>query len=490
MKKTVVAICFFILLVLSDTACYGETQKTLAADENVIRFLNEATGKMGLMNLENEVLLPAEYDEIGAFDEYDVAIVVKDQKKGLVDRQGNILLDVAFDRIQIRSINSFPPSNYFGCYSVELNHQVGIYLKAENEIVWQDGWQSYGNEAHYYTGNFMAVYREDINRCNLLTRSGQYLFERWIDGRIQMTHDGGAIIIDDENRILEYIDETGMVQLSIPDYSESAYEIGDYIIIQEKKNGELLWGLVEKSTGRQICEPQYQYISREGFSDGLMMIQMDDLCGYMNERGVVVIPPQFDFAENFSCGRARVRVGNDYGFIDTEGHYIIQPTNRNEMWFQPHYKNHYLLFANSEQEWGFIDEAGNRTSLFPAFSQGDFNASYGSLSGTVTTYFDTQTQQTGYVNVYGEVVIEPSWDIGSRFESGFAIVMKDESYGLIDESGREVTDICYILIEKVITHNQCATMVVRQRYDDDYYQVNFQGDVIAKYLWNIVDGRR
>ncbi|MBR6250567.1 MAG: WG repeat-containing protein, partial [Bacteroidales bacterium] len=47
--------------------------------------------------------------------------------------------------------------------------------------------------------------------------------------------------------------------------------------------------------------------------------------GYINLKGEVVISPQFDGAESFSEGLARVKVDGKCGFIDKKGTIVITP---------------------------------------------------------------------------------------------------------------------------------------------------------------------
>ena len=49
------------------------------------------------------------------------------------------------------------------------------------------------------------------------------------------------------------------------------------------------------------------------------------LCGYVDDSGKVVIPPQFDTAGKFVEARARVSVGGQYGIIDNSGVFVVPP---------------------------------------------------------------------------------------------------------------------------------------------------------------------
>ena len=48
--------------------------------------------------------------------------------------------------------------------------------------------------------------------------------------------------------------------------------------------------------------------------------------GFIDKEGKAVIAPQFDFAESFSGGLARVKIGRNEGYIDATGKFVWNPT--------------------------------------------------------------------------------------------------------------------------------------------------------------------
>ncbi len=48
--------------------------------------------------------------------------------------------------------------------------------------------------------------------------------------------------------------------------------------------------------------------------------------GYVDSKGAIAIPPQFDQAFDFDKGLATVRIGDQYGYIDFSGKYVWTPS--------------------------------------------------------------------------------------------------------------------------------------------------------------------
>jgi len=76
--------------------------------------------------------------------------------------------------------------------------------------------------------------------------------------------------------------------------------------------------------GNIALEPAYDEV-RPYFSEGLVPAAIDGKWGYMNKLGEMVIPPQFDGANDFSEGMAAVRIKERYGFINKHGEMVFEP---------------------------------------------------------------------------------------------------------------------------------------------------------------------
>src|SRR5262249_17761161 len=91
--------------------------------------------------------------------------------------------------------------------------------------------------------------------------------------------------------------------------------------------------------------------------------KQDGKWGYIDRAGRIVIPPQFDYAWDFSDGLAPVEVGLKKGYVDKEGRVVIKPRFRNALSFSEG-----LAAVLADGRWVYIDRSGN-VVLTPSYCQ-------------------------------------------------------------------------------------------------------------------------
>jgi len=123
--------------------------------------------------------------------------------------------------------------------------------------------------------------------------------------------------------------------------------------------GKELWGFVD-ITGQVVITPQFAKVM--GFTNGVCAVMNHEgQWGYIDKTGRLTINYQFDFAYGFEKGTAIVISNENFGVINKEGQYIINPQ------FSAMIKdgNSYLVEQNGQ--WGWCDKNGKLT-INPQFN--------------------------------------------------------------------------------------------------------------------------
>ena len=79
------------------------------------------------------------------------------------------------------------------------------------------------------------------------------------------------------------------------------------------------WGFYDGM--KTVIEPAYDEVFC--FHEGLASVELDEKCGYINDKGEVVIPLEYETAMSFSSGLAAVTKRDKFGYINKENTVVI-----------------------------------------------------------------------------------------------------------------------------------------------------------------------
>lgn len=252
-----------------------------------------------------------------------------------------------------------------------------------------------------------------------------------------------------------------------------------------------VYGYIDEK-GNRLLEPIYKYA--HNFKEGLALVSIDgNKFGFINEKFELVIPYEYDLFHSlespisdksllgdFSNGIAVVYVNGYYRYIDKDNKFI----NDEEYTTAHNFENNVGIAINKDGKTVVINKEGNiiftkpeRYEILQAFENKFLLTNYSvdffvnnkgeriSYSTPAQTYLYTQlsegmvpfrngdiTTLMGFVNEFGEVVIEPKFTYAGRFSEGLAIARDPSTitskkegkvdittpalYGYINEYGR------------------------------------------------------
>jgi WG containing repeat len=167
-----------------------------------------------------------------------------------------------------------------------------------------------------------------------------------------------------------------------PDELETDFRLQNYFFLPYEKENS--WGYIN-DLGQEMIKPSFEEASL--FSEGLAAVSQDGKYGYINKAGKKIIDFKFQDAESFHNGNAVVLKDSLYGLINKNGDYII-PAKYQE-----------------------LAEASD--DIFMAV-KGD---------------------SSGYIQKNGKPLTQFIFDVANDYKNGYAIISKDEKYGLLNERG-------------------------------------------------------
>jgi len=253
---------------------------------------------------------------------------------------------------------------------------------------------------------------------------------------------------------------------------------GGHAVAGDKEQGKL--GYLDKA-GKWLVEPAFDGALR--FREGYAAVMKDDLVGFINVRGQVVIPLQYEVARSFHDGVAAVKtpgVGETpgrWGYLDKRGKLrwhdptgevtalgdfvdgyarVRVKTRDGEKWgyidqrFKPRIAPAFddardfvggVAAVEVDGKWGFIDKAG-RVVIEPRFASAD------DLDETLVMV-EVQNK-FGYVNRDATAGVQPQFPTAEPFDRKRARVALAPTFGYIDVAGRVIWDPLLALRGEII----------------------------------------
>jgi hypothetical protein len=184
----------------------------------------------------------------------------------------------------------------------------------------------------------------------------------------------------------------------------------------------------QEASGVLAITPQYQWAGP--FSEDLAAVQIDDLVGYINKEGKLVIKPQFHYGFEFIDGYALVTRTSETEWYDDEFNFIgeyelIDTSGRTIKKFgkEVYVYSHYLAHE-SEEPATYVVEYSDLCAYVDAKGKSLFSAKFKSCGAFVSKLApveDIDTGKTGYINPDGEWVIQPTFERAEEFSDGYAV---------------------------------------------------------------------
>ena len=253
------------------------------------------------------------------------------------------------------------------------------------------------------------------------------------------------------------------------------------------------WGYVNEN-GRIRIEPEFN--SAQNFSEGLARIREGQV-GYITPDGEYAIEPRFDDGRSFSEGLAAVRVDGRWGYINKSGAFAINPQYPNAHSF----KGGRAFVLTSGFDWEYIDPSGAviRTVETPELTE--FESESNDYADGLALIYDFDRDQYGYLDTDGNIAISFQYAEARGFSEGLAAIKISDSWGFIDRKGNTAIAPRYIeagnfgdglvpVRENTNTWGYADTegrMVIQPQFEDARSFSEGRAAVLVDGFWGFID---
>jgi len=199
--------------------------------------------------------------------------------------------------------------------------------------------------------------------------------------------------------------------------------------------------------GKVVIKPQFSRCG--GFHEELAWVGIGGKHGFMDTTGKLVIAAQFEGANDFSEGLARVKMGGKYGYIDKTGQIVINP----QFDLAGDFSEGLAWVGTGKTEdvrkgfigkYGYIDKTGKIVIPIEFIIDNYDNYLKQFSDGLALIKLKTKDSlvygKYGYIDKTGKIAIEPQFTYARDFKEGLARV-SGENRGYIDTTGKFVIKV-------------------------------------------------
>lgn len=416
-------------------------------ESNVLKFKKDE--KIGLIDFSGKVVLQANYDDIKALDSVrNRLIITKENKRGLVDTAGNIIVDTNYDDI-IGELTS-SKTGYITVLESEGNKLYGyISSNGDKRIDPQYNEISIISDIKDPNKILLVVKKEDkygiVDEQNnqILPIEFEEIDGLFTNNMFVCKKDSKWGIVNSNNEV-------------IIDYNYLSCVINSKCIIVRSSKNEQMYDF----EGKAISENTYDKIY--GPNDEFMIVEKSNKYGvYSLADSKEIISPSYKRIEYISNGLFSVQKSSSkYAIINKENEELTEYKYTNisglgttSLIECSDSNNSFLLNLNMDEIASLDKYSINLKDNYITATK-DEKIKYYDLNGVEITakdvytnnklFVDIKDEKYGYVDYQGNVVLDNIYEDATEFNSkGFAAVKQNGKWAVVNSAGNIITDFIY-----------------------------------------------
>jgi hypothetical protein len=387
----------------------------------------------GFMDYAGKVVVEATYEYLGFFRE-GLAAAAKNGKYGFIDKGNRVVIPFEFD-----NVSDFEN----GRAVVECGGKLGMIDRGGKRI-FECEFEDLGAVSEGF------VYGAKGEKYGFYEKNGSLRIEERFDEAYSFTNGIAKVQIDDRQA---YIDPFGTYIIP-PGYDNISFFTDSLLIFED----DAYFGLMLRNC-TPLQKAEFDEIAQ--LSDGRALFVKDDLIGYFDEKGKVVLPPKFETfpnylqKANYNGAHAIAVSKGKYGVIDRNGKFIIAPS------FQNLGQVSSLMAFTKGKGWGFIDLTGKEI-IKPQF---EFAESF--IDGQAIV---EQLTLSGVIDQKGNFVLPCAFASVNRLGSDMYLVSNGSKFGVYNKKGKMLVPLDY---QQIRFFND-SFLILTNSEDLHYFYLNEQ----------------
>ena len=277
--------------------------------------------KYGIIDKNGKIVLNFEYEDLSDLSE-NFVIYKENNKYGIIDIEKNIKSKAIYDRIR--------PFKE-GVAAVCINNKWG-FINKKGEIVIEAKYFDVSN----FSDGLAAISYEKYKTAGYINKNGKIAIsfnENNLDPK--EFKEGLAPVLKGEDKSCSYINKKGKIVIDkakidpVNSYCGNFYE-GLRVVFIDNDPRNILTGYMDKkgkikysmlfSIPENVSEGEFNAF--EDFNSNMAQITIDYKTGYINKEFKLVIPPIYEFAHDFIGDLAYVKFENKEGYINKKGEWV------------------------------------------------------------------------------------------------------------------------------------------------------------------------
>ena len=242
-----------------------------------------------------------------------LAFITKDEKKGVIDKKGNIIVPIEYD--DISTFTNGTANVYKGDMEGEIDNKgkmITPFHKMSDEMILVDSYSVNENTYKYSEG--LAVMDKN-DKFGYIDENGTIVISPKYDLANDF-HDGLAVVAVIANNSFNYgyVDKQGREIMPCQFFDAIDFSEGFAVVRKEMGSTYCFYN----TKGEKEFNTDFNYC--RSFKEGMAVIGNEEgKMGYINQHGEMVIPYNYDYLDDFSEGLAIVMRDGKLGYIDKQG---------------------------------------------------------------------------------------------------------------------------------------------------------------------------